>query len=67
MGGKTMSQFFVIQTDDDIPMGVAFSGTLEECERFVRLQWDLLTMSGNPVEIGFVIEEGPLDEALQIR
>ena len=53
-----MEKFNVIQIDEDIPMGVAFSGTREECERFVELQRELRSMNGNPIEVDFEIEEG---------
>ena len=50
-----MEKFNVIQIDEDIPMGVCFSGTREECERFVMLKSELLGMTGNPVETDFEI------------
>jgi hypothetical protein len=53
-----MEKFKVMQWDKGEGADVAFEGTKEECERFVELKWELLSMTGNPIETDFEIEEG---------
>lgn len=43
-------------------MGIVFEGSKEECERFVCLQDELLSLSGGHIEIDFEIMEARHDE-----